>query len=95
MHYENLAEVDPALAIESLIDDIESSNLDFGIKNSLISKLQNTLKLLEKGQNHTVSNLLSAFINEANAQRGKKLTDGQADALISDAQNIIESIQNG
>ena len=34
----------------------------------------------------------AATINQVNAQRGKKLTDAQADELIAEAQRIIDAI---
>ena len=34
-----------------------------------------------------------AFINAVNAQRGKKITEEEADALIEDAQSIIDLIR--
>ncbi|MCK5560220.1 MAG: hypothetical protein KAJ51_06485, partial [Thermoplasmata archaeon] len=60
--------------------------------NSLISKLENAQKSLDKGQDNAAVNQLNAFINEVEAQRGKKLTDAQADELIAAAQSIMGNI---
>lgn len=38
-------------------------------------------------------NKLETFINAVGAQRGKQLTDQQADTLIAKAQEIIDHIQ--
>jgi hypothetical protein len=35
-------------------------------------------------------NKLNAFINHVEAQRGKKITEDQADDLISKANNVID-----
>ena len=37
-------------------------------------------------------NQLNAFVNQVEAQRGKKLTEGQADYLVAEAQTIIDSL---
>ena len=47
---------------------------------------------MDKGQENAAINKLNAFINQVEAQRGKKITDGQADELIAKAQGIIDSI---
>ncbi len=78
--------------IESVIEDIEEMGLNEGIENSLISKLENAQKSLDKGQDNAAVNQLNAFINEVEAQRGKKLTDAQADELIAAAQSIMGNI---
>jgi PKD repeat protein len=78
----------PEEATDDLIDDIEAMGLHHGIENSLISKLENAIKLMEKGKYNAASNLLEAFMNEVEAQRGKKITDDQADYLIAAAQWI-------
>lgn len=78
--------------IETLIINIEHLGLSKGIENSLTAKLDNALDSLEKGRDNAAKNKLEAFINEVEAQRGKKLTDEQADALIIAAQCIIDNI---
>jgi len=47
---------------------------------------------LNKGQENAAINKLNAFINQIEAQRGKKITDEEADTLIAEAQRIIDSI---
>lgn len=83
---------DPEDAIDDLIDDIENMGLHHGIENSLIKKLENAKKSLENGNNGTAISQLNAFINQCEAQRGKKLTNEQADELIAAAEAIIASI---
>jgi PKD repeat protein len=83
----------PEDATQDLISDIEDMDLPGGLENSLTSKLENAIDSLEKGNLNAAANKLGAFINQVEAQRGKKLTDEQADELIAAAQRIIDSLQ--
>jgi len=88
--------VSPEKAVEDLIRDVESMNLQQGIDNSLDAKLDVVLKSLEAlnaDQRNDAINKLYAFINEVEAQRGNKITDEQADYVISEAQRIIDLIK--
>jgi len=82
----------PVTMIQDLIGLVASYNLQQGIDNSLDAKLEAAVKALEDvNANNDASavNKLQAFINEAEAQRGNKLTIEQADELIAKAQVII------
>lgn len=85
---------DPAVAaIKDLLKTVEEMNLQNGIDNSLDAKLEAAAKALEdvkENNDASAVNKLEAFISEVEAQRGKKLTDEQADALHGDAQAIID-----
>lgn len=83
----------PKESTQKLIETIETWNLPKGTETSLTSKLQNAIKSLEKGQQNAAINQLNAFINEAQAQKNKKLTNMQADTLITEAQRIINTIR--
>ena len=86
----------PEQAILDLIDNVESMNLQQGIDNSLDAKLANVLASLEAfnaEQRNDSINKLYAFINEVEAQRGNKITNEQADYLVSETQRIIDLIQ--
>jgi parallel beta-helix repeat protein len=80
-------------SIDKLIKDIEDMGLHHGIENSLISKLNNVKKSIDKGQNNSAKNILEAFINEVEAQSGKKITNDQADDLIATAECILKKIK--
>jgi hypothetical protein len=80
-------------SVQELITTIGDWNLPKGTENSLTNKLQNALQSIEKGQQNAAINQLKAFINEAQAQKNKKLTNVQADTLISEAQKIINLIK--
>ena len=82
----------PAEATQDLISDVEGFNLPSGLKNSLVSKLESVIKSLDKGRENAAINELNAFINQVEAQRGKKITDEEADTLIAIAQWIIDNI---
>jgi len=79
-------------AIQALISAIEDLNLPHGTENSLISKLENAIDSLDRGQENAAINKLNAFINQVGAQRSKKIADEQADELIARAQRIIDNI---
>ncbi|MBD3339344.1 MAG: hypothetical protein GF353_09555 [Candidatus Lokiarchaeota archaeon] len=64
---------------------------DKGIYNSLKKKGENAIKQHEKGKNNAAVNILNAFINEVNAQKGKKIDEWEAEnVLIYDAQELID-----
>ncbi len=81
----------PVAQLSNLISLVGTFNNPFGKTNSLDTKLQNAIDALSamKGGNaSSACNLLSAFINEAQAQSGNKLTVAQANLLIESANRI-------
>lgn len=82
----------PSEALEELIQTVESYNLDAGIETSLKSKLQAAHRLSEKENQNAAIGQLTAFINEVEALRDKKLASDQADQLVEEAQRIIDLI---
>jgi hypothetical protein len=63
--------------------------------NSLDAKLDNAIAALDdsrRGDNPSAANTLSSFVNEVEAQRGRKLTNGQADQLADSANCIIQQL---
>jgi len=76
-----------------LIDKVADLNLQQGIDNTLDAKLDTALTALDDvNANNDVAavNALDAFINAVEAQRGKKITDVEADTLIASAQAIVD-----
>jgi hypothetical protein len=65
-----------------------------GLKNSLLSKLENVLHSLEHHKIKAAIHQLRAFINFVEAQRGKKLSREEAKELMSTARSIIVSLKN-
>lgn len=78
---------------QELIDKVVALELPAGIENSLVSRLQNAIDLFQKGRENPAMNMLGAFINEVEAQRGKEIPEADADALIALAQAIIEVLE--
>ncbi|UCH89332.1 MAG: right-handed parallel beta-helix repeat-containing protein [Thermoplasmata archaeon] len=78
--------------IDYVIEVVEDLELPAGIENSLISKLNNALKSLEKGNIQAAMNQLEAFINEVEAQKGKKISEEDAELLIEAAMLIMETL---
>jgi hypothetical protein len=80
-----------AAQVANLAILVRDFNLVQGIANSLDAKLQNILGALGAAQSGSAANVcgqLSAFINETQAQSGKKLTVAQANQLIVAATRI-------
>ena len=73
----------------ALIIQVKELGLPKGIENSLVSKLENAIDSIQKGQTNAAVNKLEGFINEVEAQRGKKIPDSAADELISATWDII------
>lgn len=63
-----------------------------GILNSLNKKLDNAKKNLEKGNIKTAKNILNAFINEVEAQKGKHLSPEAYAVLKFNAQYLIDNL---
>jgi hypothetical protein len=81
--------------ILELMDNVDDLDVNGGTKNSLVSKLENTLKSHEKENKKAAINQLSAFILSVKAQKGKKLSDDEAEELIDFSNEIIEMMIDG
>ena len=96
----------PAELIADLLDSVIKLNLQHGISNALDSKLRNVLKLLDENNdndedksngnkqnaNLPAINMTYAFIYSVEAQSDKKIPAVDADSLIKDAHEIIDSL---
>jgi len=78
--------------LEELVQLVQTSNIHKGTRNSLVKKLQNALRSLEKGKIETAINQIRAFQNEVFAQRGKKIPAGLADYWIESTKVIIQNL---
>jgi len=85
----------PAEATQDLISYLEDLDLPRGTENSLVAKLKSVIKSLDKGHDNAAINKLNAFINQVEAQEGKKITGEQAAELIATAQWISASLTVG
>ncbi|MHA2225828.1 MAG: PKD domain-containing protein [Candidatus Hodarchaeales archaeon] len=82
----------PAQATTEVIEVIQGMDLPEGTKLSLTSKLENVINMMEEGLTQAAANQLRAFINHIEAQRGKSLTDTEADALLAAAEFLRENV---
>ena len=88
----NLLEVAPETVLTNLADTVAELNVKSGITSALDSKLQNALDALAEassGDIPSASGKLGAFINSVEAQRGKAISDEDADALITAAEAAL------
>jgi hypothetical protein len=80
--------------VQSLKDSVnrfyaEGKITDAGLRNSLLDKLSTAQAYLNAGNIKAATNALNAFINQVNAQTGKKITKDAAALLIADAKYVI------
>jgi hypothetical protein len=83
---------DPLLLMDVLMQQVADLGLHGGIENSLIVKLNAAMRKLTDGNEKNdiaAINSLMAFINEVEAQSGKKIPQLDADDLIAAALEII------
>jgi hypothetical protein len=87
-------------SIGGLIEEVQGligppGPLNGGQANGLISKLESALAQLARGNVATVINQLEAFVNQVEAQAGKKISQEDADALIALAGEILALLDAG
>ena len=80
---------DPTVLLARLIADVRVLSINHGTRNSLLAKLEVAQRSLAKGKRTAAKNMLGAFINSVQAQRGKKIPDAIADDRIARARRII------
>ncbi len=94
--YRLTATFTPAQAVIAVIDQVNTyvadGSIESNLQNSLNSKLDNAVDKLESGQVNAAINQLQAFINQVEAQRGKKISEAAADDLIAQTQAIIAQL---
>lgn len=66
-----------------------------GITTALDSKLNAALNFIDSGDNQTAINVLDAFTYQVQAQSGKHITTAAANALITDAQAVMNTVGAG
>jgi hypothetical protein len=82
----------PPPTIEHLIQEVTEEGLPHGIENSLLAKLEGAQRKLDAGNLAGACGSLGAYINETQAQSGKKLDTAYAEALVLDATAVREAI---
>jgi hypothetical protein len=76
--------------IDIVEDLVEQGVIDEQMENSLLSKIENASQSATKDNICAAVNQLQALINQIDAQRGKKITDEAADAVIAYTQSVID-----
>jgi hypothetical protein len=97
------AVVGTAPALANAIDDlitlvnqyVTSGDITDNAQNGLLAKLDTIKQKVTDGQLNEAVNELGAFINEVQAQQGKKISDAAVTALIERVQQVIAQIQAG
>lgn len=85
----------PQGAIEKLLESITDLDLKGSLEENLVAKLEGALDKLNDGNpknDVAAANKLEAFINAVKAQRGKALTEDEADDLIEAAEGILDKL---
>lgn len=88
----------PGELVTDLGGTVEDFNLQHGLESNLKVKLDAAFRILDdENENNDLSAIsaLYGFINSIEAQRDKKITNEQADELISAAQQIIDLLIAG
>lgn len=85
-------EISPTPTFESLIEQVQVLELHHGIENALTKKIENAQADFEAGNIDDAADKLNAFINQVNAQSGKKIAAADADDLIESAQELIDAL---
>ena len=83
-----LANVSAAADISALRSAVAALAIPAGTKNSLLSKLDAVKGALSACDGGGAGQGLAGFVNEVNAQRGKKIKAADADALVAAAASL-------
>jgi hypothetical protein len=81
--------------LSNLVAVVLDQNLMGGISNALDRKLQNALAAMDRarsGDNASAIGILYAFIQSVEAQRGKEITETDADQLVFSAKAVIDAL---
>ncbi len=85
----------PGQPLAGLIQQLRALDLEQGLSTALETKLNTAQRVFTDGTKRNDAaavNALNAFVNSVKAQRGKKIAQADADALIAAAQQMIDSL---
>ncbi|MDX1375460.1 MAG: hypothetical protein R3357_07865 [Burkholderiales bacterium] len=88
LHVVRLSEPTPGERLQDLIDMVIGLDLHHGIENALMAKLEAAMAALAAGDTSGAVSAIGAFVNQVNAQAGKKITEQAAQELIARAEEI-------
>jgi hypothetical protein len=83
---------DIAAGLREVIEYMKSLELPKGIENSLITKLENAAKAIERGQIKSGLMILNAFYNELDALKGKQITSAHTVIIRYKLETIMVNI---
>lgn len=81
--------------VDEIVDLVDAGEIQTGQGGALTSKIEAAIQSTDNGNTGTAINQLEAFINQVEAQRGKKISDELADELVAAAQAIIDNLAGG
>ncbi len=87
-----LAPPTPEELIGLLVETVEGLGLPGDLENALVRKLENTLASFERGNTAAAVNKLGAFVNQVEAQSGKKIPAAAAAELTAAAAALVALI---
>jgi sugar lactone lactonase YvrE len=82
----------PPPTIADLIAEVTGAELPHGTERSLLAKLENAQRKVDRGQIAVACNDLGAYLNEVRAQNGKKLPAAYAEDLIPTAMAVQDAL---
>lgn len=74
---------------------VSSGEITGQAENGLLAKLETIKQKVLNGQMDPAANEMGAFVNQVQAQTGKKISDAAATALIAKAQEIASALMAG
>ncbi|WP_152421367.1 bifunctional metallophosphatase/5'-nucleotidase [Natronococcus amylolyticus] len=89
---DDLGDFTPAERTRLVRERVAALDLHRGTENSLTSTLENAANSFDRANETAAANRLCAFINQVEAQRGKKIDEADADDLIERAEEIIAAV---
>jgi hypothetical protein len=95
LHVVRLAESTPEELLEDLIDVVEGLGLHHGIENALKVKLEAALDALADDDVTAAEEAVRDFVNQVEAQAGKKISLEEADLLRAAAEEILALLPTG
>ncbi len=83
---------DTAAGLRQYLANLPANVVPGNTRTSLLAKVDNAITSFNRGKGQATNGQLQAFINEVQAQHGKKITSQTADLLIAYANNVIAGI---
>lgn len=86
---------DPATALADLRGEIEGGDVRSGVRNTLTTRIEHVLQNVEAGRLRVAVNQLQAFVNLLQAQAGKGVSAGDAEAWLERAEEVLWALDAG